>query len=564
MNAESIGVKISPELLLEYGITPEIMKEKRGLLPPGAKKITDEQLAYVLLMGKRWFRLCNIYKIKNDEGHIEVFRPNPQQKYLFDNTHYLNLILKSRQHGVTTFLCILFLDICMFQDNVTCGIIAQTEGYARFFFDSKVKFAYDNLPPEIKAERKLISDRNDLMKFSSGSTFYVDCSMRSGTLNYLHVSEFGEVCATRPDKAQEIVAGALNTVAVGQFVFIEATGKGSDGYFYDYCQESMKLAMTHTKLNALQFKFFFLGWYCKHSNVLPADSVVLTKEDEEYFAEIEPKIRELSNAGIIMPMPDGKLSPEQKAWYAQKKQQQKDNMLSEFPATPEEAFKNTAEGCYYRVQFTFLRSQKESRICRVSYEPGFPVNTGFDFGLDDYTAIWFHQKIRSENRLIHYFEDYGEGLEYYVQYMQNLGYHVWGTHYLPHDGGTRRQNAQIESYQSMLGDLGLRNIIVVPRTQNILTSIQEVRNFLPTCWIDESDCAPGIKALENFRKDYNDRMGKWKDTPRHDENSHGEAAMRSLACGLSMMAGRGNKSGKFIKERKKPDMSAFGGNNGRR
>ena len=39
----------------------------------------------------------------------------------------------------------------------------------------------------------------------------------------LHVSEFGKICNKYPDKAEEIVTGALQTVALGQGITIEST-----------------------------------------------------------------------------------------------------------------------------------------------------------------------------------------------------------------------------------------------------------------------------------------------------------------------------------------------------
>lgn len=50
--------------------------------------------------------------------------------------------------------------------------------------------------------------------------------MRSGTLNYLHISEYGKICAKFPDKAREIRTGALNTIQAGQIAWIESTAEG--------------------------------------------------------------------------------------------------------------------------------------------------------------------------------------------------------------------------------------------------------------------------------------------------------------------------------------------------
>ena len=61
-------------------------------------------------------------------------------------------------------------------------------------------------------------------------------SLRSGTLQYLHVSEYGKICAKFPDKAREVRTGALNTVDKNGIVFIESTAEGQDGHFFELCQ----------------------------------------------------------------------------------------------------------------------------------------------------------------------------------------------------------------------------------------------------------------------------------------------------------------------------------------
>ena len=56
---------------------------------------------------------------------------------------------------------------------------------------------------------------------------------RSGTLRYLHISEYGWTCAKHPDKAREVRIGALNTLQHGQVAFVESTAEGQEGHFYE-------------------------------------------------------------------------------------------------------------------------------------------------------------------------------------------------------------------------------------------------------------------------------------------------------------------------------------------
>ena len=190
-------------------------------------------------LSDRTWRLNNLYWIINREGNKIPFRMNWAQRDLYDNMWYCNVILKARQLGFSSMIGLLFLDACLFNDNVCAGIIAhRTDDSEKLF--NRVRFAYDNLHPAIRMIRKLNVETKGELKFNNGSFFYIDTSMRSSTLQYLHISEFGKICAKYPDKAEEIVTGSLNTVAAGQYIFIESTAEGREGYFYDICKTAQK------------------------------------------------------------------------------------------------------------------------------------------------------------------------------------------------------------------------------------------------------------------------------------------------------------------------------------
>lgn len=518
-----------------------------------AVQLTPEQAAVLKknLSDREW-RLSNLYHVKDENGKKVKFLLRPVQRYLLKKLWFFSLILKSRQHGITTEMCIVFLDECLFNPNLSAAIVAQSESDAMKFFADKVKFAYDNIDPDFKEFLPVTTNNKSEMVFANGSSIYCDASLRGGTVQRLHISEFGPMCANAPDRAREVISGALNTVHPGNIITIESTGAGEDGKFYEMCQIALKDALSHKKLNKLEFKFFFFGWYCDAKNQLPAGSAVITKEFEEYFATIQPEIKRLSELGIIMPMPNGELSAEQKAWYVTKSIQQGEEMHSEHPSVPEESFRSNAEGRYYRKQFAFLHENK--RICRVPHVPGIQVNTSWDLGADDYTAIWFHQKIGPEQRLIGYYENYGEDLSHYVRHLQDLRY-VWGKHYLPHDAGAKRLSMDNASIEEQLQTLGLRNTVVVARTGDVSASIEETRQFLMTCWIDEENCDTGIKHLQAYRKQQ-DKNGRWKSNPLHDENSDGADSLRTLACGIALGSNSGSSS-EFLKNRPRPDMAAF-------
>ena len=185
----------------------------------------EEKLAKHL--GSQTWRLNNLYWIVDKSGQRVKFQPNIQQQALLSGMWYLNLVLKARQLGMTTFILIFMLDRCLFNSDTKAGVIAHNREDAQKFFREKLKYAYDNLPDWLKSELAAKSDRAGELVFTNGSSITVGTSMRSSSLQYLHISEFGKVCAKYPDKAREIVTGALNAVEAGQFVFIESTAEVS-------------------------------------------------------------------------------------------------------------------------------------------------------------------------------------------------------------------------------------------------------------------------------------------------------------------------------------------------
>ena len=186
-------------------------------------EILKEQLS-----DPRW-RLNNLYWITDKSGSRIQFQMNWAQESLMNELHFCNVILKARQLGFTTFIQIFMLDQCIFNSNIRAGTIAHRLDDARLIFRDKVKYPYDNLPEALRNARPLLSDSAEELVLANNSSIRVGTSLRSGTLQYLHISEYGKLCAQFADKAREVRTGALNTLQSGQIVFIESTAEGHEG-----------------------------------------------------------------------------------------------------------------------------------------------------------------------------------------------------------------------------------------------------------------------------------------------------------------------------------------------
>jgi hypothetical protein len=484
-----------------------------------AVQAPDIEKAQELLRNPLW-RINNLYSVIDKEGKKCQFKLNWAQEDLYRNMWYCNIILKARQLGISTLIGLLFLDRCLFNDNCSAGIICHTREDSESFF-RRVKFAYDNLPEEIKALRPANNDTKNELSFNNGSSIRVGMMMRGSTLQYLHISEFGKISAKYPEKAREIITGSLNALAPGQYVFIESTAEGRDNVFADMCKKAQDLKDSHKLLTKLDFKFHFYNWMGHPEYRLDAGGIVIPAEINKYLDMIEAKTR-------------SKIDPQQRAWYTKKLESQKEDMKREFPSLPEESFESSSDGNYYSSHLTKCR--QENRIIKLFHDPKKQVHTAWDLGYADATAIWLFQIDGQRINILDYYENSGEALPHYIQWLKAKPY-VLGRHLVPHDAGQTEFSSGV-TRTAIAKSLGI-NFTQVPSVK-VIEGIDAVRNILHRCYFDEEKCAKGISMLDAYRKDWNDSLGTWRDRPRHDFTSHGADAFRMLACGLSLTSDRGS------------------------
>ena len=476
------------------------------------------------LLNDPYWRINHLYKIKDKDGKVSVFKLNKAQEKFYKNMHWRDVILKARQLGFTTFIDLFILDKCLFNATTRAGIIAHHMDDAKTIFEEKIKFPFDNLDPQLREALRGKTDRANEINFSNGSTIRVSTSFRSGTLQYLHISEFGKIAAKYPEKAKEIISGAMEAVPLNGMIFVESTAEGREGAFYDMAITAKKLKDGNKSLTNLDFKFFFFPWYDDPEYVMDPGGVVITTEDLNYFEDLEAQNIHLSDA--------------QKAWWVKKYQTLGDEMFRENPSYPEEAFKVSLVGAYYGKTITDLR--RRGRIGNVPHERGYPVDTFWDLGMADAMSIWFVQSIGRERRVLDYYSASGEGLEHYANVLKERGY-VYGTHYMPHDVGVRELGTG-KKRSDVAQELGISPIIQVAKPKNgdqLLDQIEETRNFIATCWFDEVKCESaqaddtpgGLACLENYRKEWDEKLGAFKRSPLHNWACHGADAFRTGAIG---------------------------------
>jgi hypothetical protein len=168
------------------------------------------------------------------------------------------------------------------------------------------------------------------------------------------------------------------------------------------------------------------------------------------------------------------------------------------------------------------------RVTKVPYDPVHRVDTWWDLGVGDSTAIWFTQTVGRAVHVIDFYEARGEGLPHYCKVLNERGY-LYGTHNAPHDIEVRELGSG-KSRREVAWELGL-NFRVVPRLP-LEDGIHAAQMLIPRLWFDRDLCKTGLDALRQYHRAYNERTRSFRATPVHDWSSHAADAFRYLAVGL--------------------------------
>jgi phage terminase large subunit len=190
------------------------------------------------------------------------------------------------------------------------------------------------------------------------------------------------------------------------------------------------------------------------------------------------------------------------------------------------SFTMGVEGAYYARYIDRMRI--DGRIGDVPWENGFKVSTFWDIGVRDSTTIIFAQLIGTTIRVIDCYENSKQGLEHYVKVLESKPY-IYGKHIAPHDIQVKEWGSGLTRIEKAK-QLGVK--FVVAPDLSIVDGIETVRSTLGKVWIDSVKGLPLIKALENYRQEYDAKKRVYKTVPLHDIYSHFADTMRYLCISL--------------------------------
>lgn len=247
-------------------------------------------------------------------------------------------------------------------------------------------------------------------------------------------------------------------------------------------------------------------------------------------------------------------------WFPEELLKEKDADYADDPEMAEHVwgggYEIVSAGAYYARRIA--EAEKDGRVGFFPHIPGLPVFTGWDIGVDDYTAIWFFQVIYTDGspriRVIDYFEvdnagvdeiiaaalpEYTRDLQARCEALEQIGRdepYKYGKHFLPHDVGNREWGSGAKSRIEIINGLGVP-ISQLSRgvAQNPEERIAAVRAILPICEFHQSKSVMlGLSRLRRYSRKVNEKLGIYLG-PQHDENSHGADAFGEFAvnCGIT-------------------------------
>ena len=233
---------------------------------------------------------------------------------------------------------------------------------------------------------------------------------------------------------------------------------------------------------------------------------------------------------VVNPPPDAyvkKVNYNQNPWFPEELEKErlylKDKNEDLYNHVWEGEVLSNRDGAYY------AKFIPNDQIIDFAVEPNIPVDSYWDLGVSDSTCIWLVQQIGMEIRVVDCYENQGEGLQFYINWLHDWrAKHqaVFGDHYAPHDIQVRELGTG-KSRLETARKLGIHFRVV--RKLTIEDGIHAARAILPKCYFEKTNTKDGLQALRRYRKEFDEKKGIYKPHPLHDWSSHYADAFRYFA-----------------------------------
>jgi phage terminase large subunit len=172
---------------------------------------------------------------------------------------------------------------------------------------------------------------------------------------------------------------------------------------------------------------------------------------------------------------------------------------------------------------------EQGRITNVPVEASTPVDVFFDLGRNDFTAMWFVQRVGFEFHVIDFYQERLKHIDHYLKVLQSRGY-LYGTIWLPHDAKAKQLGAR-NTIEEQVALAGFHKRLV-PKVSNI-DKHNAARSVFPKCYFDASRTQEGIRGLRNYHYEVDPATGHFSKNPDHDGSDPADAfCYFAVASGL--------------------------------
>lgn len=394
-------------------------------------------------------------KVVNKEGKTVPFIMNPQQKEVCENLSKYNVVLKSRQLGITTISCCLSLYYAITEPNSHCMMVSFSLDSANAIFD-KLKSMYESIPTIIRP--KELANNRSYLKFDNGSKITV-CTMgakelgRGSSLRFVHISE---LAFCKQDVVSKQLLAIEQALLPSGNVIIESTANGMNEFYNIW---------NNAESGESLYKPFFFSWI--------DDKIMFAKEYKEFAKrykaihdrtltvdELEPVERTYYEMGASL---------EQLMWRRLKIANSSEMQFrQEYPATPIEAFVTSGNNIFSTEKVVQLYNARKT-IEKLRVVPSIPSD--IKLYLNNYLTIW---------------EEPQRGMKYYVgvDSAEGVGQDYTVIDILNADGIEVAQfrSNKIQAYEiaSILNTLGIwynRALLVVEKASTGGVILDRLRNM---------------------------------------------------------------------------------------
>jgi phage terminase large subunit len=246
-----------------------------------------------------------------------------------------------------------------------------------------------------------------------------------------------------------------------------------------------------------------------------------TPKGKNHFYKIHQKYQKDANAYslVLKASESGIIDPEE--LLLMKDQMEESKFQQEFECDFEAAVKGT----YYAEMIKDMEVRGDIAPKPDLYDPAHPVSAAMDLGRKDSTAIWWFQDHGDTVNIIDYEEFQGKIISDMFEVFHGKPYKLHKL-WVPHDAKAKTVQTRRSSIEQFL-DAGFPADLV-PKL-GIQQGIDAVRMLLPQCRFDLSRTHHGVESLRAYKREYNELLKVFRDTPLHDWASDGADGFRYLA-----------------------------------